>query len=170
MDETIPAPTPPSARQKWRERLRLWVDQYLAQQYWPVILAFSVCTGLLGICMIAYALAGGPPAPAPTPTPRPSVQLSPGVAAPGAVIVAAGSGWQPGDTVLVHISDPTGERKLPLAYAQVAGDGSFTVPCLLPADQPWASLSQVQVTVRSLNTAYEVAISLPLTPVSYTHL
>lgn len=159
--ETIPAPTLPPEQQSWWKRLRRWFSQYLEQKYWPVTIAFLICAGLLGVSMIVYALAGGPSAPPPTPTQLPSVWLTPEVATPGAVIVATGSGWQPGDTVFVRISSPGGEQR-PLAYAQVTEDGRFTAPFIFPVEAPWNSLPQVQITVRSLKSAYEVALLLPV--------
>ncbi len=161
--ETLPAAPPTSPQPDWRERLRQWYRQYLAQTYWPATIAFLVCAGILGVCLIVYALAGGNSAPQPTPTAILSVRLSPEVAVPGELVVVTGSGWQPGDTVFVRMSSLSGEqRQLPLAYAKVAGDGSFTAPFLFPVEPQWTSLPYVQITVQSLATGQAASLMLYL--------
>jgi PKD repeat protein len=89
------------------------------------------------------------------PVSRPSIQILPEEGIPGISIAVLGEGWQPGDTVMVSLDDPTDTQGPVASYATalVTDEGAFAVTFRYPRQTPWAELSHAYILVQSPLTA-----------------
>ena len=78
---------------------------------------------------------------------EPSLTLAPDEGAPGMLIEVAGSRWEPGDTVTLHVVNATGTNALATSVvtATVKGDGTFAATLPFEANAPWADLTAVSI-------------------------
>ncbi len=121
----------------------------LSQRTWLAIglvaaLGVGIVMLLLGVGVLA-----GPGAPAtltPPPTVGAAIWLSPTEGGPGTVVAVAGAGWQPGDTVMLRLSDlSAGGDPSPLTTATVGTDGRFVASFVFPSDPRWAGPATVLI-------------------------
>ncbi|HXV43824.1 MAG TPA: hypothetical protein VEC96_12235, partial [Anaerolineae bacterium] len=81
----------------------------------------------------------------------PPIQLMPAEGGPGVSVTVAGQGWQPADTLLISLENPS-ESPPPqtaVATVQVTEQGTFVATFIFPTDAYWANLPRVLVTVQS---------------------
>jgi hypothetical protein len=157
--------TPANQMPEWQARLLNAVEQ----RPWLVPVAL-VIVGVLGLSLVGIsAMAGGKPA---VPPLVPTAQLSPEEGGPGDRFQVTGTGWQPGDSVLVRLVGVVDGQEIqaPLAYVVVAEDGTFSAPFIFPADTKLADLPRVVVSAQSMDTGDELSMVLRVStaPVSPT--
>ena len=132
--------------------------------------ALVLVVGVLGVLTGLTALARSPrpkPTPVPIATPAPtsipalfpSIQVSPGEAEPGRLLVVTGDGWMPGDETYVHLIAPTGDERL-VAKATVHKDGCFAAAFRFPGNLAEPGGSSVLVRASSATRGDEVVALL----------
>jgi len=102
-------------------------------------------------------------------TPEPPAEgafilLSPTVGEPGAVVTISGSGWQPGETVLVYLLEVESGSTDGIVYGSAVADASGRIAANIryPQAGPWASkieaivLAQAVTSGRSARAAFQV--------------
>jgi len=140
---------------------------FTEQRPWLVPSALVVL-GVVGVLLIGISTTAGTVSP--TPAPSPSAQLSSEEAGPGDIIVVTGTGWQPGDSVLVRLVGVLDGQEIEagLAFVTVAENGDLTAPFIFPSEARWAGLTRVLVSVQSTTTGDEVFVPLRVSPTSQT--
>jgi hypothetical protein len=147
-----------------QERFELWYDQVMVwtSEHSQLLVVLALLSAVAGtILLTGLIVQAGEDVPAPVPTGTPAgdttVQIAPVEGGPGNLIVVAGEGWLPGDTVLIRLTDPTtGERsETSYATAEVSADGIFATEFTFPSDERWVSLPLVWVTAWSPETEDE---------------
>ncbi len=137
----------------------------ILKRYRRLLLAAAIVAALGGLAALAaFGVRARAPKPAPQPTLTAtstlpvalrSIAVSPqeGVE-PGELIVVTGEGWQPGDSVSVHLIAPSGEERF-AAQATVGEDGQFVAPFFFVVERPWSDAASVSVRVSSSQSGYE---------------
>ncbi len=127
-----------------------------------VLTAASLGIGALILVLASTFVRAGDPLPAapvtPSPVPtilptagRASVKVFPAEASPGTRIAVTGAGWQPSETVAIHLNDPSSGAVSQITYGTgiARADGTFVTSFIYPAHEPWAGLAHVLVTAAS---------------------
>jgi len=92
-----------------------------------------------------------------TPEPTPAVafvQLNPTAGEPGTVVTVNGSGWQPGETVLVYLVEVENGGTDGVAYGSAVADsnGQIAASFRYPQDGPWTAQQEAVVLVRGVTS------------------
>jgi len=110
--------------------------------------------GVLASLAVLNVRARGPasePVVVAMPVMNPSIRLAPAEGMPGTPIAITGEGWRQWDTVVLRLDgfSPERETQVPLGFAAVSREGSFTHSFVLPSGASWDGLPYVQVTAWS---------------------
>ena len=103
----------------------------------------------------------------PLPSAGPAIKVSPREGGPDSLLTVIGDRWQPGETIVIYLEDPTnGRRSDVIDTATVATDGRLRASFAFPQDPFWRTLTGVLITVQSttLVEASAAYLILPPTP------
>lgn len=121
-----------------------------------------VIVALLGLGILFFAS----PSQALQPTPggsAPSLLLDPVTGSAGSSVTVRGEGWQPGSMVLLYLAAASSSTPdFALASAIVDGQGRFTAPLIIPADEQWRNPGTATVLARSDDSGLSAQASLTL--------
>ena len=130
-----------------RITLILWLTVLLA-------LTLAACQGR------AAQTTSTPQAPAPTP----SITVAPVSGKPGTPVAVTGSGWNPGDNVIISLQNTAvkDQAAAQVTAAQVTADGRFSAAFVLPAEAPWIDLPRVSIRAHAMATGATASIEFQI--------
>lgn len=157
-----------------------WFNRLLEHPLLPAILVvvFIMMIALIGLVIFftirtTTGVATAPPtspvqfatptsAPDASATPvsgSPSIALLPVQGESGTLITITGKNWSPNAEVVIRVEAPgDGQQVQPLfANTRAAGDGSFLVSFILPANSGWSNLSSALVTAETAGAGQRVS-------------
>ena len=149
------------------------------------LLIAALIVGAVALACAAAALVGGlmllrnrqAAAPAPTPVPatatpafKTQIRLEPESGALGTPIFVRGSGWVPGEVVVVFLLAPSGNinESLTVAVAVTDEQGAFEKSFAVPKGPPWDGMTELTVLARSNRTGNEARAAFRVVPPTST--
>jgi hypothetical protein len=119
---------------------------------WLIFLVSLIAISLVAVLGV---LIWNSQAAAPEPTPAEAfVQLNPTTGGPGAIVTISGSGWQPGEMVLVYLVEAENGSTDGVVYGSAVADsnGQATTSFRYPQAGPWTGKAEAIVSVRGVTS------------------
>ncbi|MBC7260035.1 MAG: hypothetical protein H5T65_12395 [Chloroflexi bacterium] len=149
------------------------------------LLIAALIVGAVALACAAAALVGGlmllrnrqAAAPLPTPVPttatpafKTQIRLEPESGALGTPVFVRGSGWVPGEVVVVFLLAPSGNinESLTVAVAVTDEQGGFEKSFTVPKGPPWDGMAELTVLARSNRTGNEARAAFQVVPPTST--
>jgi hypothetical protein len=84
--------------------------------------------------------------------PTPSITVAPVSGKPGSPVAVTGLDWNPGDSVIISLQNPSEKEKAAVQVAAVivGADGRFAAAFVVPVEPPWIDLPRISITAHAL--------------------